>query len=47
MINLITGLLAMAVLSLFVTFSDLMVIFLTAMLVGFGSYHISNYLLNR
>jgi len=36
-----------AVLSLFVTFNDLMVIFLTAMLIGFGSYHISNYLLNR
>ena len=36
-----------AVLSLFIVFEDLMLIFLTTLLIGFGSYSLTLYLLDR
>lgn len=36
-----------AILSLFITFNDLMLIFITALLIGFGTYNTAVYLLNR
>ena len=36
-----------AILSLFITFSDSMLIYVTALLIGFGSYNTAVYILNR
>ena len=36
-----------ALLSLFIAFNDLMVIFITALLIGFGSYSLTLYILER
>lgn len=36
-----------AILSLFITINDLMMIFITALLIGFGAYNLAAYILNR
>ncbi|MFC1878568.1 hypothetical protein ACFLZW_01520 [Chloroflexota bacterium] len=36
-----------AILSLFITYNDIMLIFITALLIGFGSYNTTVYILNR
>jgi hypothetical protein len=45
--SLIIFIVMVAILSFFITFNDLMLIFITALLVGFGTYNTTLYILDR
>lgn len=45
--SLIGYVIVVAILSLFITFNDQMLIYVTALLIGFGSYNTAVYILNR
>jgi uncharacterized membrane protein YcfT len=45
--SLIGYIIVVAIVSLFITFNDQMLIFVTALLIGFGSYNTAVYILNR
>jgi di/tricarboxylate transporter len=45
--SLIIFIVVVAILSLFINFKDLMLIFITALLIGFGTYNTTLYILDR